>query len=153
MIPKLQNTLYTLNMYRLCLSTNLLLRYDNGSGEVEVTTKEFSLKDEQVSLKSGCCINLSRGFLLNSLLTILWVIRVYIVWMNLISQLLSHLVGWPSCEILARCTDSWTFTYASHMAFYGCCSLKPSREINFLSNLHQLDTKLIIIKIPQNTRK
>ena len=46
MLPKLQNTLYTLNSCGLCLSTNLLLRYNNGRGEGEETTKEFSLKDE-----------------------------------------------------------------------------------------------------------
>ena len=31
--PKLQNTLYTLNMCGLCLGTNLLSKYDNGRGK------------------------------------------------------------------------------------------------------------------------
>ena len=31
-LPKLQNTLYTLNRCGLCLGTNLLSRYDNGRG-------------------------------------------------------------------------------------------------------------------------
>ena len=31
-LPKLQNTLYTLKRCGLCLSTNLLSRYDNGRG-------------------------------------------------------------------------------------------------------------------------
>ena len=46
MLPKLQNTLYTLHKCRLCLSTNLISRYNNGRGEGEETTKEFLLKDE-----------------------------------------------------------------------------------------------------------
>ena len=33
MLPKLQNTFYTLNMCGLCLDTNLLSRYDNGKGK------------------------------------------------------------------------------------------------------------------------
>ena len=37
-LPKLQNTLYTLNMCGLCLGINLLSRYDNGRGEGEETT-------------------------------------------------------------------------------------------------------------------
>ena len=32
-LPKLQNTLYTLNRCELCLSTNLLSRYDKGRGK------------------------------------------------------------------------------------------------------------------------
>ena len=32
-LPKLQNTLYTLNKCGLCLGTNLLSRYDNGRGK------------------------------------------------------------------------------------------------------------------------
>ena len=38
MLPKLQNTLYTLNRCGLCLDTNLLSRYDNGRGKREETT-------------------------------------------------------------------------------------------------------------------
>ena len=50
MLPKLQNTLYTLNMCGLCLGTNLLLRYNNGRGEGKETTKDFPIEDEQLSL-------------------------------------------------------------------------------------------------------
>jgi len=46
MLPKLQNTLCTLNRYDLCLGTNLLSRYNNGRGEGEETAKEFLLKDK-----------------------------------------------------------------------------------------------------------
>ena len=45
-LPKLQNTLYTLNRYGLCFVTNLLSKYNNGRRKGEATTKEFSLKDE-----------------------------------------------------------------------------------------------------------
>jgi len=45
-LPKFQNTLYTLNRCRLCLGTNLISRYNNERGEGEETTKEFSLKNE-----------------------------------------------------------------------------------------------------------
>ena len=37
-LPKLQNTLYTLNRCELYLSTNLLSRYDNGKGKGKETT-------------------------------------------------------------------------------------------------------------------
>ena len=68
MLFKLQNTLYTLNKCGLCLSTNLLLRYNNEREKGEETKKEFSLKDEQLSLKWWvCCRNLFRVFYLNSL--------------------------------------------------------------------------------------
>ena len=39
MLPKLQNTLYTLNRSGLCLDTNLLSRYDNERVEREETTR------------------------------------------------------------------------------------------------------------------
>ena len=45
-LHKFQNILYTLNKCGLCLGANLLSRYNNGRGEGEETTKEFSLKDE-----------------------------------------------------------------------------------------------------------
>ena len=35
---------------------------------------------------------------------------------------------------------------APHVAFTGCTTHEPSREINFLSNLHRLNTKLITNK-------
>ena len=38
MLPKLQNTLYTLNRCGLCLDTNLFSMYDNGRGEREEIT-------------------------------------------------------------------------------------------------------------------
>ena len=63
MLPKFQNTLYTLSRCGLCLDTNLLSRYNNGRGEGEETTKVFSLKDEQLSLnKSGCVVETYLGF-------------------------------------------------------------------------------------------
>jgi len=63
MLPKLQNTLYTLNRCELYLGTNLLSRYNNGRGEREETTKVFSLKDELLSLnKGGCVVKTSLGF-------------------------------------------------------------------------------------------
>ena len=36
--------------------------------------------------------------------------------------------------------------YAPHVTFAGCNTHEPSHEINFLSNLHQLNTKLITNK-------
>ena len=35
---------------------------------------------------------------------------------------------------------------APHVTFMGCNTHEPSRKINFLSNLHQLNTKLITNK-------
>jgi len=46
MLPKLQNTHYTLKVCGSCLGINLLSRYNNGRGEGEEITKEFSLEDE-----------------------------------------------------------------------------------------------------------
>ena len=42
MLPKFQNTLYTLNVCELCLGTNLLSSYDNRKGEGEETTKKHT---------------------------------------------------------------------------------------------------------------
>ena len=45
--------------------------------------KDFSLKDEQLSLTKWVLQKpLSRIFFLNSLLTILWIMRVYIIWVK-----------------------------------------------------------------------
>ena len=35
-LPKIQNTLYTLNRYGLCLGTNFLSMYDNGKGKKKI---------------------------------------------------------------------------------------------------------------------
>ena len=48
-LPKLQNTLYTLNRCGLCLGTNLFSRYDNGRGK-EKRLEWFLTKDKQLSL-------------------------------------------------------------------------------------------------------
>ena len=44
-LPKLQNTLYTLNRCELCLGTNLISRHDNGRGKVKML-QGFLTKDE-----------------------------------------------------------------------------------------------------------
>ena len=46
MLPKHQNTLYTLYMCELCLGTNLLTMYNNGRGEERRRDyKDFSFED------------------------------------------------------------------------------------------------------------
>ena len=79
MLPKLQNTLHSKQCVS-CLSINLLSMYDNGRGGGEETTKEFSLKNKQLSLKGRCYENQSLGvFFSTASLQFLWILRVYII--------------------------------------------------------------------------
>ena len=83
-LQKLQNTLYTLNRCGLCLDTNLFSMYDNGRGKNK-RLQWFLIKGwVALSKIMGvlCCRNLSRVFSLNSLPLLLWVMRVYIVWVE-----------------------------------------------------------------------
>ena len=98
-----------------------------------------------------CCRNLSRVFL-----TLLWVMRVYIVWVKGIRvtlKILAVSAFRKSSHELAKSRDeSWNsltlqlLAFTSHVTFLGYTTCEPSREINFLINLHQLNTKPNTIK-------
>ena len=91
------------------------------------------------------------GFLLNSLFAILWVRRLYIVWVKVIRVTLkistisafrgsSHELAKSQDELQNSLTLQLP-AYTPHVTFLGCTTHELSHEINFLSDLYQLNTK------------
>ena len=120
--------------------------------EKDKRLKKFSLKAKLLSLKRWVLQKHLQSFLLNNLLTILWVMKIYIVWVKVYKIPAISASHESSCE-LAKSQDYLQNTpthqllaCAPHVIFAGYTTSEPSCKINFLSKSSSLKSKPITIK-------